>query len=139
MEIDFFLPMKDVPRATYQMKRMMVRDGKPMLIDSPQTKLARHEFSWRTKKYRPDAPIESPVELYVQWRFPLTKRSKEGQWKTTRPDTDNLNKMLKDVLTANGYWKDDSYVVREIIEKIWSENSGIHIKIKVLDSINTEG
>jgi Holliday junction resolvase RusA-like endonuclease len=44
--------------------------------------------------------------------------------------------MLKDCMTEVGFWKDDALVVREIAEKVWSdEPTGISIEIKCLDKI----
>ena len=52
----------------------------------------------------------------------------------TRPDTDNLQKLLKDCMTRCGFWKDDAQVVREIVEKRWSdEPTGIFVEIKSLE------
>lgn len=35
-------------------------------------------------------------------------------------------------MTKCGYWKDDAQVVREIVEKQWATEPGIHIEIKQL-------
>lgn len=54
----------------------------------------------------------------------------------TRPDTDNLEKMLKDCMTEVGFWKDDALVVSETVYKIWSdEPTGISIELNALDKI----
>ena len=59
--------------------------------------------------YVPETPIEGkPIRLEVKWLFPYPKSAKKhkpgwARWKITRPDTDNLNKMLKDVMTEKYY------------------------------------
>ena len=45
--------------------------------------------------------------------------------KITRPDTDNLNKLLKDVMTDMGFWKDDALICTELIMKLYSDEPGI--------------
>lgn len=50
----------------------------------------------------------------------------------TRPDTDNLQKLLKDVLTGLGFWKDDALVAVEHVDKRWADRPGIYIKIEPL-------
>ncbi|WP_236253677.1 RusA family crossover junction endodeoxyribonuclease [Streptococcus mitis] len=55
-----------------------------------------------------------------------------GQYKTTKPDTDNLQKLLKDCMTKLGYWQDDAQVASEIVEKFWADTVGIYIKIEEL-------
>lgn len=56
-----------------------------------------------------------------------------GEYKLTRPDTDNLQKLLKDCMTDMGFWTDDSLVCSEIVEKFWADTPGIYVKIEVLD------
>ena len=73
--------------------------------------------------------MEGALELTAVWRFPKGKSHKDGEWRVTRPDTDNLQKMLKDCMTKTGYWKDDAQVVREVVEKRWAEVPGIDIQI----------
>ena len=55
-----------------------------------------------------------------------------GEYRITKPDTDNLNKLLKDCMTEVCFWKDDSLVASEIIEKFWADKPGIYIKIEEL-------
>lgn len=40
--------------------------------------------------------------------------------------------MLKDCMTALGFWSDDALVASEICEKFWAEVSGIYIKVEEL-------
>ena len=86
--------------------------------------------------YVPEEPItDRPIALSVHWMFPYPKSAKKhrpgwGRWKTTRPDTDNLNKMLKDVMTDMGFWKDDALIYGEYILKMYSDEPGIVIRIE---------
>ena len=81
----------------------------------------------------PPEPYEGPVSLMVKWCFPVVKgRHRDGEYRITKPDTDNLQKMLKDVMTQCGYWTDDAQVCREIVEKFWAEIPGIFIRVEVL-------
>jgi len=50
-------------------------------------------------------------------------------WKTTKPDTDNLIKMLKDCMTTAGFWKDDAIVCSEVTEKFLAFHPGIYVKV----------
>ena len=71
------------------------------------------------------------VRLIVKWCFPR-KNHRDGEYKITKPDTDNLQKLLKDVMTKLGYWADDNLVASEIVEKFWAEKPGIYIRIEDL-------
>ena len=83
--------------------------------------------------YVPEEPIENqPIALSVVWMFPYPKsarKHKQGmsRRKITRPDTDNLNKMLKDVMTDMGFWKDDALICTETILKLYGDEPGILI------------
>ena len=89
--------------------------------------------------YVPEAPIENePICLRVLWEFPYPKNAKKHQRghcrnKITRPDADNLNKMLKDVMTDMGFWKDDALISMECIWKVLSDEPGIWISISTMD------
>lgn len=72
--------------------------------------------------------------VFVKWLFPIKEGSKyyDGEWKITKPDTHNMNKLPFDIMTELGYWTDDAIVASEIIEKFWADVPGIYIKIKEL-------
>ena len=65
--------------------------------------------------------------------FPVVKGKRNGQYKTTKPDIDNLQKLLKDCMTDLGYWKDDAQVASEIAEKFWSDVVGIYVLVEELE------
>ncbi|QBX14256.1 Phage resolvase [Streptococcus pyogenes] len=86
-------------------------------------------------KFAPHAPekkMTGPLRLTVKWLFPKIKKSVDGQYKDTKPDTDNLNKLPKDCMTALGFWNDDAQVASEIIEKFWADTVGIYVKVEEL-------
>ena len=126
--IEFFMPMIP-PTVTAQMHRIDKRNKRPSIYDSPELADARQKLTAHLAKHAPDKPYISGVRLTVKWLFPKG-RHKSGEYRITRPDTDNLQKLLKDCMTKCGYWKDDALVCSEIVEKFWAETSGIYIKIE---------
>ena len=82
------------------------------------------------KIQRPAQPMEGAVVLRVDFYFPANKPHKPGEPKITRPDTDNMIKLLKDCLTRSGYWKDDAQVADEVVIKIYDKDPGIRIMIR---------
>ena len=130
----FFLSMIP-PTVTHQEKQVTVRGDKPIFYEPPALKEARSELMARLWKYRPEKPFHGPVMLKVMWLFLKDRRHKDGEWKITKPDTDNLNKLLKDCMTACEFWVDDALVCVEHIEKRWAEHPGIWIE---LDEIGGE-
>ena len=107
--------------------------GKPLFYDPAPVKDAKAVLIANLLSYRPKNPYEGPVALSTVWLFPKGKTHKHGEWRVTKPDTDNLQKLLKDCMTRCGYWKDDAQVVRESVEKRWSDDpTGIYIEIEPL-------
>jgi len=130
--IEFFLSMEP-PTITHQEHKIAVRDGKPIVYEQPELKAARQKLVDHLAKYIPEAPCEGAVELVVKWLFPVTGKHHPGEYKTSKPDTDNLQKMLKDCMTRCRFWIDDAQVSREITEKFWNDLPGIYIRITELE------
>ncbi len=129
----FFLAM-DPPTVTAQMHKVTVRNGKPAFYDTVQLKNARAQFMAALIPEAPVDPLEGPVLLSVLWAF-RTKTHKHDSFRITRPDTDNLQKLLKDCMTASGFWKDDAQVCVEIVTKRWTrEMPGILIAVEALEN-----
>lgn len=121
------------PTVTAQEHKVRIVSGRPMFYDTPKLKAARAMFERMLRKHTPAVPLEGPIALTVEWRF-ATKTHKEGTYRVTRPDTDNLEKLLKDCMTRAGFWRDDAQVCREEVTKRWSrEKPGIHIKVVSLN------
>lgn len=130
MTTEFFMPMKKVPTVTHQQKQVTVIDDKPVFYEPPELKTARAKLMAHLGQHVPKARYDGPIRLIVKWCFPITGNRQDGQYKHTKPDTDNLQKLLKDCMTDCGYWKDDALVVSEIVEKFWAALPGIYIKIE---------
>lgn len=113
---------------------MALVHGRPVFYEPAKLKTAKKELTLLLSKHRPEEPLTGPLSLSVTWLFPKGKSHHHGEWRVTRPDTDNLEKMLKDCMTHCGFWKDDAQVVSEHVEKRWSENPiGIEIEITELE------
>lgn len=130
MKTEFFIPMIP-PTVTYQEHKVAVVNGKPVFYDGPELKTARQKLTAYLSKYKPTQRYESGIRLIVKWCFPRGKH-KDGEYRITKPDTDNLQKLLKDCMTDCHFWKDDALVASEIVEKFWAEIPGIYIRIEEL-------
>lgn len=128
--ISFFMPMAP-PTCTHQEKQVQVVKGKPVFYDPPAVKAARQKLTAHLAGHRPDEPITTGCKLFVKWCFPRGRHG-QGEYRTTKPDTDNLQKLLKDCMTAAGFWKDDALVAEEIVGKYWADPPGIYIRIEGL-------
>lgn len=125
----FFISM-DPPTKTQQEHRIGKRkDGSMYMYEDRDLKEVRRKLYKAVAPHVPNTPFSEAVRLVVKWCFPKGKHP-DGEYKTSKPDTDNLNKMLKDEMTKAGFWEDDALVASEIIEKFWAEIPGIYIEIE---------
>lgn len=130
MVTEFFMAMNP-PTITHQEKQVRIVNGKPIFYEPPELKAARQKLMAHLSRYLPEIPYREGVRLFVKWCFPQGSH-RDGEYRITKPDTDNLQKLLKDCMTHAGFWKDDALVASEIVEKFWSKIPGIYIRIEEL-------
>lgn len=133
--IEFFMPMIP-PTVTHQEHRVKILNDKPVFYDGPELKAARAKLTDFLIPHRPKKVLAGkPLELVVKWCFPIPESSghQDGEYRISKPDTDNLQKLLKDCMTTVHFWKDDALVCREIVEKFWARIPGIYIRITELE------
>ena len=133
MKTEFFMAMIP-PTKTYQGKKVRVVNGKPLLYEPTEVKETRAKLKAHLARKIPARRYTGAVRLVTKWCFPCGAHP-DGTYKTTKPDTDNLQKMLKDVMTELKYWTDDALVASEVIEKFWAEIPGIYIRIEDISDL----
>ena len=133
MKTEFFMAMEP-PTSTAQEKKVTTVSGKPRFYEADNLKAARAKLTSHLAKHVPATEYTSAVRVVTKWLFPITDKHKDGEWKATKPDTHNMNKLLFDIMTDLHYWRDDAPVTSEIIEKFYSKVPGIYICIEELVS-----
>ena len=94
-------------------------------------------IGWECKKAMlMNLPLEGPVWLTVEATFAYPKafsRKQRGHWKTSKPDLDNIVKLVKDALNGIA-WADDAQVARLLdCKKIYGEKQGLLISFGELE------
>ena len=131
--MQFFIAMHP-PTVTAQEHSVRVVKGKPFFFDPPALAEAKEKLTAYLNIRRPVKPFEGALSLTAIWLFPAGEKHSNGEWRITKPDTDNLQKMLKDCMTKCRFWFDDAQVAREVVEKRWAdEPCGIYIEITRLE------
>lgn len=99
----------------------------------------RHEYAVQIRKnmteQKMNAPkLKGPVEMEVIYYYETKDKKKLQQfYKDTKPDEDNINKLLQDVLADFGFFaKGDGQVAKLIFTKCWDNKPHIYIKMKEL-------
>ncbi|MBQ7726281.1 MAG: RusA family crossover junction endodeoxyribonuclease [Clostridia bacterium] len=125
----FFLAMVP-PTTTHQEKNVRVVKGKPVFYEPAELKDARDKITAALWQHKPEHPMTGAVRLITKWCFPKGKDHQDGEYKTTKPDTDNMIKLFKDCMTKVGFWGDDAQVASEITEKFYAELTGIWVMVE---------
>lgn len=95
-------------------------------------------IAFHANEHVPDVPLEGPVRVDAVFLFPrpqylLKKKCPDGPIRhTAKPDRDNLDKALLDVLKTLGFFRDDSQVCDGGIKKFYVAREGIsgaHVRI----------
>lgn len=129
---EFFMPFK-IPTKTYQSgKRVSCQNGKPVFYEDKDLVALRGRLLAMMGSHVPEKAMDGAIRLHVIYCFKCKNGTRSGQPKITKPDTDNLQKLLKDCMTDVGFWKDDAQVACEIAEKYWSDVPGIYVKTEVI-------
>ena len=129
--MEFFMAMIP-PTITHQEKKVHLVNGRPRFYEPDELKAARQKLTAYLGQNVPEEPYQGGIQLIVKWCFQTKGRHKDGEYRITKPDTDNLQKLLKDCMTSVGFWSDDAQVASEIVEKFWAEIPGIYIRVTEL-------
>ena len=133
-----FIEKMRIPTTTQQEHDLAVnrRTGKPYVHDSQEIKNARMSFRAHLSQHIPREPFTGPLSLSITWCFYDAGDHKDLEYKTTRPDTDNMIKMLKDEMAHCGFMKNDAQVAVEVNRKIWTRDfEGIIVDVAALPEV----
>ena len=127
----FFLSMTP-PTITAQMHKVICRNNMPHFVKTRKVEEARAQLAGHLAPHMPVEPLKGPLHVVVKWLFPRIKGREHAQYKDTKPDLDNLCKLLFDVMTELHFYQDDAQIASMLIEKFWAEKTGIFIEIDAI-------
>jgi len=131
------------PKSTAQASSRILRrkDGTQFVgkFATSKGKQTQDELMILLSAHRPCSPLECPIRVSVEWTYPWrkseTKKNRARGYMpcTTRPDVDNLCKLLFDCMTRLGFWSDDSLIAELRFKKGWGDNHGIGVEITEIE------
>lgn len=131
------------PKSTAQAStRILKRKNGSQFVgkfSNSKGKKTQNELMILLQEFVPDEPYTGAISVSVSWTYPWRKsESKKNMNKgyipcTTRPDVDNLCKLLFDCMTRLGFWTDDSLIVDLRFKKGWGDSNGIDIEIELIE------
>ncbi len=136
------IPPKHTAQASNRI--LKTKEGKYFIGKKSDSKAIQTQNDLMTLLYphRPEKPFEGALEVKIKWVYPYRKsepkKNRQGEILCyTRPDIDNLCKLLFDTMTRIGFWLDDSQVAKLEFVKNWGDRPRIELFIK--DKINEYG
>ena len=126
MTTQFFIPMQSAHHYPQRQRAARLHEGRaspaPVLHDSSELKAARAKLHAYLAPHAPGEahPGRPSGAAAGQVDASPPRAAPDGSWRTTKPDTDNLEKALKDEMTRLHFWHDDAQVCSEIVEKFWA-------------------
>lgn len=125
------------PTTTAQQKgEAVTRGGKIRHYERAGVALARKRLTIAMGAIRPDSPFSGPTRVSVEWVRPWLAsdsakvRAAGKVPHPSRPDADNLAKLLLDVLTSLKFWHDDNLVTTLTVAKRRGGQPGIALRVE---------
>ena len=125
--INLRIPIDPPPTHQAALRILKNSSGNMFVGKQSNSKAAKwaKQFATSLKNYKPSSPLDGAVRLTVTFAYPLLKKhdgKREVLAKITRPDCDNLVKIVLDVLVKEGFILDDSRIVFLNIYKVHHVN-----------------
>ena len=134
MRHEFFIPMAHPPDVTHQEKDItfVMKDGKPKprVYEGAELKAVRQLFMDHFAGHTPEQKFTGALQCVIKWCYPADWKHPPGTWKITKPDCDNLVKLILDCCTSLGFWKDDALISSLIVQKFYDNIPGIYVCIE---------
>ena len=130
------LTMEQIPKGTAQQKRY---NGRTRTYFKSQRLQQTEDFYLNElRSYAPTSPITGAVSLSIDFDYFTPTKKRRGKWKTTRPDCDNLVKILIDCMTKLGFWLDDAQVARLVVNKRYAEGEQAQMVISWREAVDDD-
>ena len=136
MEIIMRLPLDENPKSTAQEKGVAFQGGRIRHYEKPEVVQMRRIYTMLIQreiirqKLAFYLPVMGAVALDVSFYYSTKTKKNWGQPKTTKPDCDNMVKLLQDVLADLGFFAvGDQQVTHLLVRKYWAERPEIVIKV----------
>lgn len=129
-EVEFFEPMR-LPDTTHNaLEPGRRKDGSPCIRKSERLRRAEAKWEAHLGRHVPDEPLAGPLAMEVRYCYEPDRCHPEGTPKDTPPDTDNLDKVVRDAMGRLGYFAvGDQQIATGMSTKAYSRPEGVYVRI----------
>lgn len=134
--------LEENPKGTAQMKGTAYQGGRIHHYEKKEVRQLRELYHHKIFKYfhttKQDIPhLDGAVRFSAIFNYSVKDKKKWGLPKTSRPDSDNIVKLLLDVCSDLNMWDDDAQVACLEVRKFYAEKPSICIVVMPYE-ISTE-
>ena len=130
--ISFHVPGEPVAKGRPRFVRATGRAFTPKKTESYEGIVADHAARVMDGREAFEGALRLAVRaVYLVPKSWTQKRKREARWKTSKPDCDNLAKIVKDALNKIAY-RDDAQIVELIIQKQYGPIAGLTVSVEAL-------
>ena len=137
-----YFELEENPKGTAQMKGTAYQGGRIHHYEKKEVRQLRelyhHEISKFFKNTKQSVPhLDGAVRFSAIFNYSIKDKKKWGLPKTSRPDADNIVKLLLDVCSDLNMWDDDAQVTCLEVRKFYAEKPSICVEVTPYD-VKTE-
>ncbi len=128
--VSFSIPFKPVP----QKRPRVYRRGSFTVAVDPSKK-DKEDFLALASEFKPESPMEGALKFEVEFMMPIPKskrKTKAGDPHISRPDIDNLTKLVMDALQGT-FYKEDSNISNLTSKKFYSNETGVRVNVSKIE------
>lgn len=126
-----YFELEENPKGTAQMKGTSFQGGRIHHYEKKEVKFTRNMYHLKIVSAAGGLAklphFDGAVSCSVTFFYSIKQRKKWGLPKTSKPDCDNMVKLLLDVMTGLHIWDDDSQVAHLEVSKFYAEKPAILI------------
>lgn len=129
--IEFFVAMIP-PNTTHNDLEAITnkKTGKARIIKSQELRHAESRWEAHLAKFAPTEPMKGAIRAQAKICWPTEGKHYQGEPMTNKPDLDNVEKTLWDVLAKLKFYTDDAHIVDKHTGKMWADPAGIWIRLE---------
>ena len=136
-KITLHVPLPDNPTSTSQEKginwKLRKVFTKPQIVAQKRTYQLAIIKAMKETGIQSFSPFEGPVRCKITWLYGTSVKKQISTHKDTKPDLDNMAKILIDVLADLGFFKVGDQQITELhLYKYWQKEPSVHIELESL-------
>ena len=127
--IEFFAPMIP-PTTTHNDLEVRKRGNGHFIGKSDELQEVEAKYLAHLAPHAPSEPLSGPIALEMRSCWPTEGKHPQGAPHDVKPDADNVEKTIWDVMAKLGYYENDCRIALHTTAKLWSDPAGLYVRME---------